>query len=135
MSEEAPSDTPFVLFVDDDEMILQGLARCLFDAPFEAGFVSSGREALLLLERRPIDVVVSDEGMPDMPGHDLLDTFSRRSPRTARMMLSGSLEAVTGGAAVRYTRLHKPCDARTLRRAVCDALASRLVDAGARTSP
>ena len=55
-----------VLFVDDDQGTLHGLARMLrpLRHDLETEFADSSKRALELLEERPFDVVFSDLRMP-----------------------------------------------------------------------
>ena len=62
-----------ILFVDDEPMVLKGLQRTLrkMRIEWEMTFTSSAREALGILDQRPIDVIVSDLKMPEMDGIEL----------------------------------------------------------------
>ena len=48
-----------VLFVDDDRNILEALARSLRRELFEILSAGSAREAMEILERQPVDVVLN----------------------------------------------------------------------------
>jgi CheY-like chemotaxis protein len=63
-----------ILFVDDEPMVLRGLQRTLrkMRAEWDMTFVTSGRSALNVLDKKPIDVIVSDLRMPEMDGGRLL---------------------------------------------------------------
>ena len=71
-----------VLVVDDSSTIRKIIQRCIQQAGLgvteicEAG---NGREALDLLARRPVDVVLTDINMPKMDGIQLLSAI-RQSP-------------------------------------------------------
>lgn len=117
---------PRVLLVDDEIRVVEALQRSLHDAPFDVGVATSGEDALRELGQRPIDVIISDEQMPDLLGTDLLATVRERSPRTMRVMLTGdvrlesAVRAINVAGVFRYLR--KPCDAEDLRRCIDDAL-------------
>jgi putative nucleotidyltransferase with HDIG domain len=53
---------------------------------------SRGEEALELLQKHPVQVVVSDQRMPEMTGVDFLSRVRERSPDIVRMMLTGYTE-------------------------------------------
>ena len=115
-----------VLCVDDEPLLLEGLARCL-RRHFEVVTVSSGAEALVALgESPPFAVIVSDMRMPDMNGAELLAAARRLAPATVRIMLSGYTDtdelqlAVTESGVFRF--LAKPCAADELRRHLADAV-------------
>jgi len=107
-----------VLFVDDEPRVLEGLERMLFDVDtdWETSFVTSGQEALALLERERFDVVVSDMRMPRMDGATLLSEVHARHPELLRIVLSGQTdeEGALRVAAVAHQFLGKPCPAHHL---------------------
>ncbi|MFZ1983284.1 MAG: hybrid sensor histidine kinase/response regulator [Desulfatitalea sp.] len=116
-----------VLFIDDDENILKALKRVLRAEPFRLHLATSGAEALALLEREAIQVVITDISMPVMDGLKLLEEVARRYPETVRMVLSGRsgtatiIEAVNAGRIYRY--ILKPWDDDDLKINVHHALA------------
>ncbi len=84
-----------VLFVDDEENVLSALRRGLLDEPYNTLFAHSGREALEILARSPVHVIVTDMRMPEMSGLDLLRTVKREYPHIVRMVLSGYTQVTT----------------------------------------
>jgi DNA-binding NtrC family response regulator len=103
-----------LLLVDDEPDVLTALQRALFEEPYEILTAQNAKEALAILERRPIKVIVSDERMPGMSGADLLTSVRERYPQTVRILLTGhaSLEAtrkaVNSGGIYRF--FTKPWD-------------------------
>jgi len=118
------SDT--VLLVDDDHNLLLGLRRTLRKQPYELVTADSGRAALALLARRPVDVIVSDEKMPEMSGTEFLAQARRLYPDTVRLMLTGeatleaAVRAINEGEIYRFLR--KPCDQVELSVAIAQGL-------------
>ena len=78
-----------VLFVDDEEKILKSLKRGLMDEPYETLFASSGKEALEILQRETVHVIVADVRMPEMSGLELLNIVENEHPNIIRIVLSG----------------------------------------------
>lgn len=78
-----------VLFVDDEENILNALRRGLIDADYECFFVGNGIEALEIIKNNVISVIVTDMRMPKMDGLTLLKEVKKISPDTVRIVLSG----------------------------------------------
>ncbi len=78
-----------ILFVDDERSILKALERLFFDCDCEVYFAESGAEGLKLMEKTPIDIVVSDMKMPVMDGHQFLRQVKALYPGTTRIILSG----------------------------------------------
>jgi len=117
--------TARVLLVDDEPAVLDGYRRQL-RREFDLITANSGDEALTILKAtdpdRPIEVIVSDQRMPEMDGITLLRHTATISPDTVRVMLTGesgqltAIQAVNEGAVFRF--LNKPCDPETLRAAI-----------------
>ena len=78
-----------VLFVDDEENILNSLRRGLIDEDYHCIFASNGPQALELLKKEPVSVIVSDMRMPGMDGLTLLKEVKEKYPKTVRIVLSG----------------------------------------------
>ncbi|MBN2233272.1 MAG: response regulator [Deltaproteobacteria bacterium] len=101
-----------VLFVDDEERVLRSLRRGLLDSPYTGVFATGGREALEILAREPVEVLVTDMRMPEMNGLELLREVRRRHPAVVRMVLSGYAQTSTVLAAINegyvYRYITKP---------------------------
>ena len=114
-----------ILFVDDEQDILDGLQRMLRRQrkEWEMVFVGSAREALAEMDQSKVDVLVSDMKMPGMDGAALLKQVQESHPSTVRIMLSGhaDLEASMRAVTVSHQFLIKPCDADTLKQTVTRA--------------
>ena len=61
-----------VLFVDDEQNILNSLRRGLADEEFYCHFATSGNQALEIMKQYNIAVIVTDMRMPEMTGLELL---------------------------------------------------------------
>ena len=119
---------PTVLLVDDDPHVTTALARALHEAPFSVQFCASGHDALAMLARAPVHVLIANEKMPGMSGSELLAVVRRRYPETIRIMLTGQLHEATvpatrDGDAHRF--FVKPLDVDELSRAISEALATQ----------
>ena len=80
---------PTVLLVDDDSFMLGVLADMLAGQDYRVLTAASGEEALGVLEREPVAVILCDQDMPGMSGTDMLDQAARRFPGAVRLMLTG----------------------------------------------
>ncbi|OEJ64202.1 response regulator [Magnetovibrio blakemorei] len=83
-----------IIFVDDDQNILNGLRRMLhfMREQWDMVFVVSGQDALKAMEGCPVDVIVSDMRMPEMDGAQLLTQVKLLYPETVRIIFSGHSE-------------------------------------------
>ncbi len=78
-----------VLFVDDDEAILNSLERGLIDEPYNTLFTKSCKEALEILKREEVHVIVTDMRMPEMSGLEFIKIIKKEYPHIINMVLSG----------------------------------------------
>lgn len=121
-----PSTKPRVLFVDDDERVLNAL-RALFRADYEVLLAGNPGEALALLRADPVPIVVSDQRMPGTTGVEFLREVRKLYPRTVRLLLTGysDLAAMVGsineGEVFRFVK--KPWDNDEIRATLADAVA------------
>jgi len=82
---------PSILFVDDQNNILQSLRRSLrgLDKEWNIHYANGGSEALNFMDETHVDVVISDTNMPGMRGTELLSEIRSQYPHTIRLVLSG----------------------------------------------
>jgi CheY-like chemotaxis protein len=114
--------TAQVLFVDDEQSLLNGIERCL-TGQFELATAISGSAALELMESRgPFAVVVTDMRMPKMDGVQLIKEARKKWPDTVYIMLTGNQDQATAVQALNeghvFRFLTKPCQSADLTKAV-----------------
>ena len=120
-----PSSTETLLLLDDEENVLRALVRLLRRDGYNIETASNARQAFEILAAQPVQVIISDQRMPDISGTEFLSRVKDLYPDTVRLILSGysdfdSLtEAVNRGAVYRFVA--KPWDDEELRRMVRDA--------------
>lgn len=116
---------PAVLFVDDEERVLNALAA-LFDGVYDVTTAASGAAALELLKARRFLVMVSDQRMPGMTGVDLLREARALAPSTVRLLLTGysDLNAIIGSVneSEVFRFISKPWDRDDLRATLAEAV-------------
>jgi len=83
------TDQTTILLIDDEDIVLRTLERHLAAEPYRIITAASARHALDILERTPVQVLVSDFRMPDLDGGELLKIAAERWPDTVRIVLSG----------------------------------------------
>ena len=84
-----------VMVVDDDEEVRNVLTTLLSDEGATVMSAVSAREALALLTVTPVDLVLSDIGMPDMDGYALARAIRALAPGEAAIDAATSLVALT----------------------------------------
>jgi len=106
--------------VDDERILLESLRvelRREVGAEFQVESAESGQEALeivnqLVVDGEEITMIISDENMPGMRGHEFLSEVRKLCPDTALVLLTGysDLEAVKNAVNVSglYRYLNKP---------------------------
>lgn len=99
-----------ILFVDDDPIMRELFATVLQAEPerWEVTTAESGESALPLLDTTTFDIVVSDMRMSGMDGVTLIREVKRRSPRTARIILSGVVDQKEIAETLRETHQFMP---------------------------
>jgi signal transduction histidine kinase len=114
-----------LLIVDDEPEVLASL-RSMFRRDYEVFATESAAEALELLERQAIHVVLSDHRMSGMTGADFLATVRERFPSVIRLMITGYadidsvIDAINRGHVYRY--ISKPWDPAELQAIVRQAM-------------
>jgi len=116
---------PSILLVDDEERILRTLTM-LLRMQYQVFSTTDGNEALKIMAKEKINVVISDQRMPLMVGTELLRQAKTLSPNTVRILLTGyadaeaALDSVNEGEIFRY--INKPWGPKELRDTVADAV-------------
>src|SRR5262252_8746831 len=127
---------PRVLVADDDRAVREALMACIRSLGLEPEGVSSGDEALPLLDR--CDLMISDIRMPGMDGMVLLGEARKRRPELPVIMLTGhgtvdlAVQAMRLGAA---NFIEKPFEIDDLEQAVRSALDASATIAVGSTPP
>lgn len=102
-----------ILVVDDEEEILFSL-RGLLRQEFELHTAQSGAEAIEIMRRHVIHVLMTDQRMPQMTGVELLRQARGECPEAIRIVFTGYadikavIDAINEGQIYRY--LTKPWD-------------------------
>lgn len=108
-----------ILFVDDEPNILDGLRRLFYSMKneWDIFYVSSGKDALKLMEAKEIDLIFSDMKMPEMDGAVLLEEIKKRKPGTIRIILSGhsDKDLILRASKSAHQFLAKPCNADIIK--------------------
>lgn len=114
-----------LLLVDDELANLQKLQRT-FVGQYNVHLAKSGEEALDILQKAPIDAIITDQKMPNMTGIQFLELSQKSHPNIVRIVLTGFTDVDDLIAAINTGKVHKyitkPWEPGDLRLAVQDAL-------------
>jgi CheY-like chemotaxis protein/anti-anti-sigma regulatory factor len=123
------SAQPFrLLVVDDEESVRVTTAAILEQEGYDVETSPDGRDALEVVGRSHIDLVLTDLRMEDMDGITLLHELQTHYPNLVTIVLTGyasiesSIDALRQGV---YDYLVKPCMVEDLKRTVRRALQHR----------
>ena len=92
---EPPTTDPAytILLVDDEKLVRMVARRRLAKLNYRILEASNGREALAILERESVDLVLSDWMMPDLDGPELCEAMKRHERyRTIHFILMTALD-------------------------------------------
>jgi DNA-binding NtrC family response regulator len=82
-----------VLFVDDDETVLKSIEKSITNESYDKYFAKSGEDALEILKREEVHVIVVDIVMPGMDGLELLKIVKKEYPNIVSIVLSGHAQS------------------------------------------
>ena len=120
---------PTVLFVDDEPEVTRALQRSLRAEPFRILVADSAEDALRIMARESVDVLITDESMPGTRGSEMLARTRKTHPNVTTMVLTGhaahesKIQDLAEGNIQRF--LAKPCDAGQIASAIHEALRER----------
>ena len=115
-----------VLFVDDEEYVLNSIERLFSDLNFNILKAANADEALKIFNREEIAVIVSDHFMPGMKGVELLSKVKELSPDTLKILMTAhsnlgvAVNAINDGEAFRF--ILKPWDNNSLINTITEAV-------------
>jgi CheY-like chemotaxis protein len=112
-----PSTTLRVLAVDDDSLVLFNTAAMLEDLGHQALEARSGEEALATLAEAEVDLVITDQAMPQMSGAQLIAAIKGRWPGLPVILATGYAE-LPPGADRNWEKLSKPFSEADLKQAI-----------------
>ncbi|MCO6499264.1 MAG: response regulator [Vicingus serpentipes] len=96
-----------VLYIDDEVENLSAF-KAAFRRQFEVHLANSAQEGMEILKNEPIEVVISDQRMPDQTGVDFFEAIADVHPNPIRILLTGYsdinavIDAVNRGHIYRY---------------------------------
>ncbi|MFL5618413.1 MAG: HD-GYP domain-containing protein [Gemmatimonadaceae bacterium] len=125
---EALSEHPNCLIVDDEPRLRQVFVHLMRSDGFTCLEAENGEQAIAVLEREPVTLVMSDLRMPRLDGIELLREVRARWPDTAVVMITAVADvevAVSCLAVGAMDYLTKPFHIDEVRARVAQALEKR----------
>ena len=95
-----------LLVVDDEPAVIALLKRQL-GGEYDVVTATRADEARQVVGARPIDIVMTDLQLPDASGMHLLDWVNRNSPRTGRVLVTGTARLQDAADAINCCRVHR----------------------------
>src|SRR5436305_11041403 len=115
-----------ILVVDDETEVVKSVKN-LLRLNYHVLGTSSAIEAMDILKREEVHVVMTDQRMPEMTGVELLRTIRGAHPDAIRLLFTGYadisavIDAINQGNVYRY--IAKPWDPEELQTVIRDACA------------
>ncbi|TCV18762.1 response regulator receiver domain-containing protein [Sphingobacterium alimentarium] len=106
-----------ILYVDDEENNLVSF-KANFRMKYNIHTAISGNEAIEIIKKTPIEIIITDQRMPEMTGVEFLEKVIEINPEPMRILLTGYtdmtavIDAVNKGKIFHY--LTKPWNANEL---------------------
>ena len=115
-----------VLFVDDEQNILNAVKRLFMSDKIDVLTASTALEGMELMKRNTVAVIVSDNMMPGMNGIAFLEWTKTVSPDSVRILMTGyadlhsAIESINRGEVFRFVT--KPWNDTELSQIVLDSI-------------
>src|SRR5690349_2226480 len=119
---------PRILVVDDERSMRELLAIVLRREGYEVLLAETGRSAVDMLEREPVDLLISDIKMPDLSGVDVLRAAKKIDQDILGIMITAFASTETAVEAMRLGAcdyLSKPFDVDLLKMKVREKIENR----------
>lgn len=117
-----------VLYVDDESSNLR-IFRLGFKRHYNVLTAESGHEAIEILKNEKVDLIITDQKMPEMTGTELLENTLEANPDMIRIILTGFSDIESIVRAVNkcgiYKYITKPYDQGELKHTLDKALETR----------
>ena len=89
-------DRKVLLVIDDEKEVTRSLRR-LFRKQYDVHCAISAEEAMEIMDRQMVHVVISDQRMPGTKGTEFFEQLKKNHPNTVRIILTGLFRPGCGG--------------------------------------
>lgn len=119
---------PKILHVDDEQILIDSVARILSKGGYNFESVKTGKAGLEAIEKKYYDLVLLDLGLPDIPGQVILEKILKKSPETMVVIVTGNatlenaVQAIRKGAADFIAKPFSPGELRNLLKRITNQI-------------
>jgi two-component system response regulator AtoC len=109
---------PSILIVDDDEVMQETLSDVMRKGGYEIFSVTSGNEALAMIKKNVIDLVLLDMKLPDVDGLEVLKKIKASDTEILVIMMTAYSDVKTAVSAMKsgaYHYINKPFELEELK--------------------
>jgi len=96
-----------ILIVDDEENVQKSLKRVFFNDGYNIYTANNAEEALRILQREDIDLIICDHKMPGLTGLEFLERTVHTYPDLIRIILTGHADMEDTLRAINKGNLYK----------------------------
>lgn len=115
-----------VLFLDDEEKVLSAVKRIFINEPYGVAVAGNFMEAMSIIAREKIKVVLSDQRMPDIPGVEFLRRVRVQYPHIVRILFTAYADLTAAEQAINVSEvfrfINKPWHPDELKATVVSAM-------------
>lgn len=108
-----------IMIVDDEAMVRNVVSKLLELRGYTVHAASSGHEGLRILEEHAVDLIFTDQGMPEMSGREFAERVHARWPKIHIVLLTGDTDLSVDRQVIRRV-LTKPFRIDDLTKAITD---------------
>ena len=113
-----------VLFVEDEDLLRDAIAKFLGRRCKEVYVASNGKEGLKAYKKHKPDLVITDIEMPRMNGIELIDEIEKLDPDNPTIIVSAYNDDAHNDSRA-YSRIIKPIENRYLLQLMIDAICKK----------
>ena len=96
-----------VLFLDDEESIIDGMERLFMREPFGIAATTQVEQAREILSKEKIKVIVSDQRMPQIAGVKFLREVKEKYPNVVRILFTGYTDFTAAEEAINMGEVYR----------------------------
>lgn len=115
-----------ILFLDDEEKVLNAVKRIFINEPYGVAVAGNYNEAMAIIAREKIKVVLSDQRMPDIPGVEFLRRVRVQYPQIVRILFTAHADLTAAEQAINVSEvfrfINKPWHPDELKATVVSAM-------------